>query len=93
MTANASGLWGLLKGGASWFQFQWCSDWNNVNIATTELFPLVVTTAILGIKWKRGSVLFRSDNQAVVAALSAYSASDFTVAHVPWIDNGLYHGT
>ena len=73
VTANASGSWGLLKGGASWFQFQWPSDWNNVNIATTELFPLVVTTAISGIKWKCGSVLFRSDNQAVVAALCLFS--------------------
>ena len=66
----------MLKGGASWFQFQWPSDWTDVNIATKELFPLVVAAAIWGVRWKGGSVLFRSDNQAVVAALSSYSARD-----------------
>ena len=79
VTADASGSWGcgaLLERGASWFQFQWPSDWVDVNIATKELFPLVVTAAIWGMRWKGRSVLFRSDNQAVVAAFSAYSAGD-----------------
>ena len=85
VTADASGSWGcgaMLKGGASWFQFQWPSDWTDVNIATKELFPLVVAAAIWGVRWKGGSVLFRSDNQAVVAALSSYSARDPPLTHL-----------
>ena len=32
----------FLEGGTAWFQFQWPMGWEGVNIATKELFPIVL---------------------------------------------------
>ena len=85
VTADASGSWGcgaLLEDGTLWFQFQWPPSWSEVNIATKELFPLVMAAALWGTRWRGGRILFRSDNQAVVAALASYSARDPPLVHL-----------
>ena len=51
VTADASGSWGcgaLLEEGKAWFQFQWPDSWKDGNIATKELFPIVVAAALWG---------------------------------------------
>ena len=58
------------------------SDGHQVNIATKELFPLVMAAALWGTRWRGGRILFRSDNQAVVAALASYSARDPPLVHL-----------
>ena len=49
VTSNAFGSWvcgAFLEGGTAWFQFQWPLGWEGVNIATKELFPIVVAAAL-----------------------------------------------
>ena len=53
-----------------------------MNIATKELFPIVLAAALWGRKWQGKQVLFRTDNKAVVAALASYSACDPPLVHL-----------
>ena len=53
-----------------------------MNIATKELFPIVVAAALWSPTWQGKQVLFRTDNQAVVAALALYSAHDPPLVHL-----------
>ena len=85
VTSDASGSWGcgaLVEGGSLWFQFQWPASWREVNIATKELFPIVLAAALWGPRWRGQRVLFRTDNQAVVSALASYSAKDPPLVHL-----------
>ena len=85
ITSDASGSWGcgaFLEGGTAWFQLQWPLGWQGVNIATKELFPIVLAAALWGRKWQGKPVLFRTGNQAVVAALALYSARDPHLVHL-----------
>ena len=85
VTSDASGSWGcgaFREGGTAWFQFQWPLGWEGVNIATKELFPIVEAAALWGPTWRGKQVLFRTNNQAVVAALASYSARDPPLVHL-----------
>ena len=76
VTSDASGSWGcgaFLSSSAEWFQVEWPPNWSSVNIATKEL---VAAAAIWGRFWSGKRVMFLSDNQAVVQALSTGSARD-----------------
>ena len=82
VTWDASGSRGcgaLLGGGAAWFQFRCPAAWGDV---TQELFPIVLATALWGSRWKGQRVLFRTDNQAIVSALTNYSAKDPPLVHL-----------
>ena len=52
-----------------------------MNIATKELFPIVLVAALWSPKWRGKQVLFRTNNEAVVAALASYSARDPPLVH------------
>ena len=77
--ADASGSWGC---GAfqspltDWFQLEWPPHWGGVNIAVKELVSFTDAAALWGDTWRCQRVLFRSDNMAVVHALSKQSAKD-----------------
>ena len=53
-----------------------------MNIGTKELFPIVLAAALWSPKWRGKQVLFRTDNEAVVAALASYSARDLPLVHL-----------
>ena len=53
-----------------------------MNIATKELFPIAVAAILWGPTWRGKQVLFRTDNQVVVAALASYSARDSLLVHL-----------
>ena len=71
--SDASGSWGCgaytQSGSPAWLQTRWPPTWVEVSIAVKELLPIVLAAAVWGRRWSHGRVLFRSDNQAVVAAL------------------------
>ena len=62
----------------------WPSSWQNANIATKELLPIVLSLALWASCWSGLRVLFRTDNQAVVAALTFFSARDPNMSHLLW---------
>ena len=87
VTSDASGSWGcgayVEDGGVvEWLQLAWPPSWQNANIAAKELLPIVLSLALWGSRWSGSRVLFRTDNQAVVAALTSFSARDPTMSHL-----------
>ena len=84
VTADASGSWGCGAFGShgQWFQLQWPESWAKHHIAAKELVPVVMAIALWGAQWSATTVLIRSDNAAVVAALTAGSAKDALLMHL-----------
>ena len=81
---DASGSWGAGAVWASrWFQLAWTNEGEkHSNIATLELIPIVIASAVWGKHWQRQSVLCRCDNQAVVCAVTARSCRDPNLMHL-----------
>ena len=85
VVSDASGSWGcgaVSLASHNWFQCAWPPGWQDVNIATKELFPVVVAAAIWGKHWTGLCVQFQSDNQAVVAALSTRATRSPQIMHL-----------
>ncbi len=82
---DASGSWGcgavLGNHPFQWFQLAWPTHWSSHHITAKELVPVVISAALWGPQWTGHQVLFRSDNQAVVAAVNSGSSRDHTMAH------------
>ena len=78
ITADASGSWGCGAFGSHGrrFQLQWPRSWASHHIAAKELVPVVMAIALWGAQWQATTVLVRSDNTSVVAALTSGSAKD-----------------
>ena len=85
VVSDASGSWGCgaySKSSLEWFQWQWPHSWSPVNIAAKELVPILISAAIWGPVWRGSTVLFLSDNQAVVTCLLRRTARDPLMAHL-----------
>ena len=85
IVSDASGSWGcgaFCSSSLDWFQIQWPPHWTSTNIAIKELFPIIISAAIWGHTWHGTTVLFKSDNQAVVAVLTSRSARDSRLSHL-----------
>lgn len=85
VTSDASGSWGCgAFWGSSWFQLPWQSATGSEkeNIATKEMIPVVIAAAVWGSKWKGASVLFCSNNQAVVAVMASRTSRDKALMHL-----------
>ena len=59
---------------SQYFQLQWSDSWNEVDITTKELVPVVIAAAMWGRAWFRTQVCFHVDNMGVVAILRRYTA-------------------
>ena len=84
VTSDASGSWGCgaVTCAGQWFQVQWPESWAEIHIAAKELVPVVISVAIWGQQWAKQQVRVRSDNLAVVHALSAGTARDPLLMHL-----------
>ena len=84
ITADASGSWGCGAFGSNgaWFQVQWPESWARFHIASKEMVPVVIAVALWGAVWQSSSVLIRSDNMAVVCAISSGAAKDPLLMHL-----------
>ena len=83
LTSDASGSWGCgaVTEASEFFQVKWPDSWAQVNIAVKEMVPVVIAVATWGCRWGPCTLLVRSDNMAVVCALSAGSARDPALMH------------
>ena len=84
VTSDASGSWGCgaLTDAGQWFQVQWPESWAGINIAAKEMVPVVISVAIWGQEWASHQIQVRSDNMAVVHALTAGTARDPLLMHL-----------
>ena len=82
--SDAYGTWGCgaVNDTSQWFQVKWPQSWTNHHIAAKEMVPVVIALAIWGGQWKSSTVLARSDNMAVVCALSSGTARDPLLMHL-----------
>ena len=76
-TSDASGSWGCgAYWEAEWFQVEWrdtaCPKQGN--IATKEMFPIVIASSVWGRRWAGKVVCCRCDNNAVVAVLNNWTS-------------------
>jgi len=84
VTSDASGSWGCgaLTDQGQWFQVQWPESWAEVNISAKEMVPVAISMAIWGRQWAECQILVRSDNMAVVQALTLGTARDPLLMHM-----------
>ena len=83
VTSDASGNWGCgAFWGSAWFQLQWAGLLHEAHIAIKELVPLVLAAALWGRQWKGKTILCRSDNIAVVAAINNNTSKVKESAHL-----------
>ena len=83
--SDASGSWGcgaFCTSSHKWFQLQCPPHWASTSIAVKELIPIVISAAVWGSTWCGSIVQFKSDNQAVVAALTPRAARDPQMSHL-----------
>ncbi len=82
VTSDALGSWGCgAYHDAQWFQLQWQGTQPG-SIAAKELVPILIAAAIWGRQWFGKAVLFRCDNQAVVAVLKSRYSRDADLMHL-----------
>lgn len=84
LTSDASGSWGAgAYCGSNWFQLEWPGPLRASNIATLELIPVVVATAVWGSAWHSAHIITcHCDNEAVVHTLNKGSAKDPALAQL-----------
>ena len=72
LVSDTSGAWGCgAYWGSLWFQLEWPEEWQEENIATKELVPIVVGVALWGASWQGLAVSCHCDNMAVVSAINS----------------------
>lgn len=59
-----------------WFNGKWSYQQTHLSIAYKELFPVVIAAQVWGHCWRRQRILFRVDNQSVVAILNSRTSRD-----------------
>ena len=62
-----------------WFHGLWPTTWHGYNIAVLELFPIVIAVHIWGACMADKSVIFFSDNGAVVDIINKQSSKDTAI--------------
>ena len=84
VTSDAAGGWGCgaVTDMGQWFQVKWPESWSGVNIAAKEMVPVVISVAVWGQQWVGHTLLVRSDNMAVVQALTVGTARDPLLMHL-----------
>lgn len=65
-----------------WFYGRFPSTWKCVNITFLELYPIVVAALVWGKAWKNHSIVFITDNQALVAILNKKTSKVKSIMHL-----------
>ena len=62
--------------GRHWCYESWPAHWRQLNIATLELYPIILSMCLWGHTVKNQSILFFTDNAAVVDVINKQSCRD-----------------
>ena len=65
--------------GNSWCYGRWPASWLHRNIAILEFFPIVLSLCLWGDKMRNHSILFFTDNEALVHVINKQSCRDKTL--------------
>ena len=65
--------------GTAWCYGKWPSNWLHRNIAILEFFPIVLSLCLWGEKMRNQSILFFTDNAALVHVINKQSCRDKTL--------------
>lgn len=72
--------------GDRWFNGCFPEDWQSINIMTLEFYPIVLAIEVWGHLWCNHSILFFTDNEALVSVINKQSSKDsqvmFMVRHL-----------
>ena len=83
VTSDAAGAIGFgAYSQGQWFYGAWSTVQARQSIAYQELFPVVIAAHLWGSLWARKHVLFRSDNEAVVAILTTRTSKVPALMHL-----------
>ena len=83
VTSDAAGSLGFgAYSQGQWFYGPWSPTQAQQSIAYKELFPVVIAAHLWGSHWSRKHVLFRSDNQSVVAMLTSRTSKVPALMHL-----------
>ena len=83
VTSDAAGSVGFgAYSQGQWFFGPWAPSQVHQSIAYKELFPVVIAANLWGSLWSKKHVLFRSDNEAVVAILSSRTSKVPVLMHL-----------
>ena len=56
--------------------------WQDVNIATKELLPILLAVAMWGVFWRGNQILVQCDNMAIVQIIAANTSTDPIIMHL-----------
>lgn len=62
--------------GKQWLYGEFPTDWKQFNITFLELYPIVLAVNIWGSLWRNHSILFFTDNEALVAIINKQTSKD-----------------
>ena len=62
--------------GQHWLYGFWPTNWKAYNIATLELFPIVLSVELFGLAMESKCILFNTDNQALVSVINNRTCKD-----------------
>ena len=68
--------------GHYWFQIKWPDSWQEINIATKELLPILVASAVWGREWSSLSICCWCDNAAIVSVINTGWCRDKHLMHL-----------
>jgi len=83
--SDASGSWGCgaVSDSGQYFQLEWPESWSHT---VKEMVPIVIAMAIRGQEWQDSTMLAKSDNMAVVLALTKGTAKHLQLSMIPTTD-------
>ncbi|XP_061187278.1 uncharacterized protein LOC133195456 isoform X1 [Saccostrea echinata] len=75
--AQSKGFAGIYK--TQWFYGSFPENWKSLNIMTLEFYPIVLAVAIWGRLFANHSILFFTDNEALVSVINKLTSKDSLV--------------
>lgn len=73
-SAQSLGYAGIYR--SRWFYGAFPEDWKKLNIMTLEFYPILLALVIWGPLWRNHSVLFFTDNEALVSVINKQTSRD-----------------
>lgn len=78
--AQSKGFAGIYK--TQWFYGSFPEDWKKLNIMTLEFYPIVIAVNLWGRLFANHSILFFTDNEALVSVINRQTSKDSVVVQM-----------
>lgn len=72
--------------GNKWFNGSFLDNWKNFHISILEFYPILLAVRVWGSLWKNHSILFFTDNEALVSVINKQTSKDnILLTMVRWL--------